>query len=1387
MRCRNRYHQQHPDISTRELTIWPGRTRTPARSSTGIGSADAVAICTRRVVFPQSAALSLSLILLLFLAVMGAGADREMPPGREDHAVVAVTVDGHVHTLDAWTGNVRGVYADSGGPLVSSSTTFDGSAGGDDEEDNGSFDVDGDGDGSGRGRERDDVGGDGRPPPRHRNALGGGFVVPGLDGVIYWLTDGRLSVLMSYAPDLVLEPRMACLTVDADSDGIVEDESCGLLIGEKTTELFSLDTGTGTAKRIGGGAHRPSKREGAATGDGGRAPSDSAGEEEGTNWTGGDCGPREWRKGDEARQRSSHSNLLLQRDEYVVRALDAATSEELWFVTVAHFSALDLEGRGGPTALTRAKVAAADRAGYTRAVRARSGGDDGMKVLPPPDLPALEGEDLDGWDKNGWASSEGREGVDDISGQESGGGGAGGGSGGCGRRWQQMRRRGRFGEKHADRFPYLLYEDNTWVVAMDPMDGSVLWRREMPSLPVSLYGIRGREWVDIMPPPMSLLQPPSRDRFGSSASFSSSSLTPQAAFDGTLGLDGEEVDWSRDDDEPLLLLTNGESENKMEENAGALSGGSLRSAEVSNSVDWWADSGGGNSDGRSGSGSSSFWESEPGTAVVPAVAGGTGAAEKNNGLLQPGLRSGKQLQAQLGFLNGHFFVSSSLRKSPLHSAAEDPAVAVQDRYPHPTGMASRRSSVGKAGREPRVVGGGDLGSSTCAVAGVGDGQVVSPLAPLVVPTPLHAARPADGSGVRRVATGDRGGVELRTADGDGRGGIGGVRSGTMMRSGDWEQDVLKGIKRTMQEQKEFLSGEEPPVKELGLFLTWRFIAGLAGVVSAIVAGVAYVAYKYGAEAMRNMTTMARKGSTMVRMNGVVPATDGPAADTAAPAEQETVESSQGRPGRHSPLGPASPSLQHAASTSSTLTTSHPWDAELGGGMDPLGSTSPVGSLVLPGSRSVQEPVHIHRVHSLPVLGKSHSPRACADRRRPGARGSWNPVLVSNEALVAASVNGNGRLHRAASAVTYGNDLDLSGSSSGQDSAVESRSRSDPLPHTEPTPLNSVREVGGGNPSGARGNEALSPAGSSGAGESPPRDSTASSGGSSPSCASTNSVPVASRDNGGGGRKGRSSSGSPGAPVEPESSSRGEKKERRRQRQPRRQEGASLEGDRYREQRSRETRRSNSTDGHSDGYSDEESPAEEELEERRRQTSDGGELERRRSKSPRASDGGGKGHAGACPGSVDRRRSITEVDDGREGRKSRSPRSSLEAGGVVVGGIDAVAGVGAGGDTPDALLVTNRRLRTEFVEGQKLGRGGFGTVYKCRNRLDGHDYAIKKIRLSSDPRWQPQLAKVLREVKIMSLLDHPNIVRYYQVRLPKCFSFCCFASLPEHVCLLGSCQ
>ncbi|ORX98622.1 kinase-like protein [Basidiobolus meristosporus CBS 931.73] len=76
---------------------------------------------------------------------------------------------------------------------------------------------------------------------------------------------------------------------------------------------------------------------------------------------------------------------------------------------------------------------------------------------------------------------------------------------------------------------------------------------------------------------------------------------------------------------------------------------------------------------------------------------------------------------------------------------------------------------------------------------------------------------------------------------------------------------------------------------------------------------------------------------------------------------------------------------------------------------------------------------------------------------------------------------------------------------------------------------------------------------------------------------------------------------------------------------------------------------------------------------------------------------------------------------------------------------------------DILELYNSRYETDFIEVRKLGRGGFGSVFKVQNKLDGSEYAVKKIRLRSE---KTRHEKIFREIKFLSKLDHPNVVRYY---------------------------
>ncbi|GAV69857.1 Pkinase domain-containing protein/RWD domain-containing protein/HGTP_anticodon2 domain-containing protein/tRNA-synt_His domain-containing protein [Cephalotus follicularis] len=78
--------------------------------------------------------------------------------------------------------------------------------------------------------------------------------------------------------------------------------------------------------------------------------------------------------------------------------------------------------------------------------------------------------------------------------------------------------------------------------------------------------------------------------------------------------------------------------------------------------------------------------------------------------------------------------------------------------------------------------------------------------------------------------------------------------------------------------------------------------------------------------------------------------------------------------------------------------------------------------------------------------------------------------------------------------------------------------------------------------------------------------------------------------------------------------------------------------------------------------------------------------------------------------------------------------------------------------PSTSLPSSRYLN-DFEEIQSLGHGGFGHVVLCKNKLDGRQYAVKKIRLKD--KILPVNDRILREVATLSRLQHQHVVRYYQ--------------------------
>lgn len=67
----------------------------------------------------------------------------------------------------------------------------------------------------------------------------------------------------------------------------------------------------------------------------------------------------------------------------------------------------------------------------------------------------------------------------------------------------------------------------------------------------------------------------------------------------------------------------------------------------------------------------------------------------------------------------------------------------------------------------------------------------------------------------------------------------------------------------------------------------------------------------------------------------------------------------------------------------------------------------------------------------------------------------------------------------------------------------------------------------------------------------------------------------------------------------------------------------------------------------------------------------------------------------------------------------------------------------------------------------LGCGKFGTVYVVMNLTENCLMAMKKIRIERNDKV---LLALVDEVENLSLLDHPNLVKYYAVEVHRvCFN------------------
>jgi len=83
---------------------------------------------------------------------------------------------------------------------------------------------------------------------------------------------------------------------------------------------------------------------------------------------------------------------------------------------------------------------------------------------------------------------------------------------------------------------------------------------------------------------------------------------------------------------------------------------------------------------------------------------------------------------------------------------------------------------------------------------------------------------------------------------------------------------------------------------------------------------------------------------------------------------------------------------------------------------------------------------------------------------------------------------------------------------------------------------------------------------------------------------------------------------------------------------------------------------------------------------------------------------------------------------------------------------------------EALEVSDTTLEEHFKLGEVVGKGGFGVVYRVHHALLDMDFAIKVFAPSFQDEDPVHLDRFFREARILFALNHPNIVRIFDVGL-----------------------
>jgi hypothetical protein len=79
---------------------------------------------------------------------------------------------------------------------------------------------------------------------------------------------------------------------------------------------------------------------------------------------------------------------------------------------------------------------------------------------------------------------------------------------------------------------------------------------------------------------------------------------------------------------------------------------------------------------------------------------------------------------------------------------------------------------------------------------------------------------------------------------------------------------------------------------------------------------------------------------------------------------------------------------------------------------------------------------------------------------------------------------------------------------------------------------------------------------------------------------------------------------------------------------------------------------------------------------------------------------------------------------------------------------------------NTTYIDEGRIEKNFEGFEKIGQGGFGSVFKAKHKIDDSMYAIKMIKLKVAQSQNLMEYKEIKEVRTMMKLNHKNVVRYY---------------------------